>query len=95
MTVKGNPKRTSANPESARDPERGILRCFADVSNRGQITSATQARILLRCLGFFYTIFYSTFFSTQALDPNMDLRTVRHCIWKGGCDLALQYRIMK
>ncbi|XP_067057172.1 WD repeat-containing protein 48-like [Acropora muricata] len=31
----------------------------------------------------------------QALDPNMDLRTVRHCIWKGGCDLALQYRIMK
>ncbi|XP_015775077.1 PREDICTED: WD repeat-containing protein 48-like [Acropora digitifera] len=31
----------------------------------------------------------------QALDPNMDLRTVRYCIWKGGCDLALQYRIMK
>lgn len=93
--MKGNPKRTSGNPESAGDPEQGILRRFADVTNRGPITSATQARILLRCLGLFYTIFYSTFVSIQALDPNMDLRTVRHCIWKGGCDLALQYRIMK
>jgi len=31
----------------------------------------------------------------QVLDPNMDLRTVRHFIWKGGGDLVLQYRIMK
>ncbi|CAH3194260.1 unnamed protein product, partial [Porites evermanni] len=31
----------------------------------------------------------------QVLDPNMDLRTVRHFIWKGGGDLLLQYRIMK
>jgi len=31
----------------------------------------------------------------QVLDPNMDLRTVRHFIWKGGGDLVLQYRILK
>lgn len=31
----------------------------------------------------------------QVLDPNMDLRTVRHFIWKGGGELVLQYRIMK
>ncbi|XP_058951247.2 WD repeat-containing protein 48-like isoform X2 [Pocillopora verrucosa] len=31
----------------------------------------------------------------QVLDPSMDLRTVRHFIWKGGGDLVLQYRIMK
>lgn len=30
----------------------------------------------------------------QALDPNMDLRTVKHFIWKQGSDLVLQYRIL-
>ncbi|KAK2176594.1 hypothetical protein NP493_653g01034 [Ridgeia piscesae] len=28
----------------------------------------------------------------QVLDPNMDLRTVKHFIWKQGGDLTLQYR---
>lgn len=29
---------------------------------------------------------------TQVLDPNMDLRTVKHFIWKSGGDLTLHYR---
>lgn len=29
------------------------------------------------------------------LDPNMDLRTVRHFIWKSGTDLVLHYRPLK
>lgn len=28
----------------------------------------------------------------QVLDPNMDLRTVKHFIWKSGGDLTLHYR---
>ena len=31
----------------------------------------------------------------QLLDPNMDLRTVRHFIWKSGGDLVLHYRPLK
>ncbi|XP_023217723.1 WD repeat-containing protein 48 [Centruroides vittatus] len=31
----------------------------------------------------------------QILDPNMDLRTVRHFIWKSGGDLVLNYRPIK
>lgn len=31
----------------------------------------------------------------QVLDPNMDLRTVRHFIWKSGGDLILHYRPLK
>jgi len=31
-------------------------------------------------------------FLPQVLDPNMDLRTVKHFIWKQGGDLTLQYR---
>ncbi|CAE1259792.1 WDR48 [Acanthosepion pharaonis] len=31
----------------------------------------------------------------QVLDPNMDLRTVKHFIWKQGGDLILQYRRIK
>uniref|UniRef100_A0A0L8G0N1 Uncharacterized protein n=1 Tax=Octopus bimaculoides TaxID=37653 RepID=A0A0L8G0N1_OCTBM len=31
----------------------------------------------------------------QILDPNMDLRTVKHFIWKQGGDLILQYRRIK
>ncbi|XP_031553302.1 WD repeat-containing protein 48-like [Actinia tenebrosa] len=31
----------------------------------------------------------------QVLDPGMDLRTVKHFIWKGGGDLVLQYRLLK
>lgn len=30
--------------------------------------------------------------SNQVLDPNMDLRTVKHFIWKSGGDLTLHYR---
>jgi len=31
----------------------------------------------------------------QVLDPNMDLRTVKHFIWKqGGTDLTLHYRLI-
>jgi len=30
----------------------------------------------------------------QILDPNMDLRTVKHFIWKQGSDLTLQYRMI-
>lgn len=31
----------------------------------------------------------------QVLDPNMDLRTVKHFIWKGPGDLVLHYRPLK
>uniref|UniRef100_A0AC35U3C7 WD repeat-containing protein 48 homolog n=1 Tax=Rhabditophanes sp. KR3021 TaxID=114890 RepID=A0AC35U3C7_9BILA len=31
----------------------------------------------------------------QKLDPEMDLRTVKHFIWKQGADLAIQYKILK
>lgn len=31
----------------------------------------------------------------QVLDPNMDLRTVKHFIWKSGGDLVLHYRLIK
>lgn len=31
----------------------------------------------------------------QVLDPNMDLRTVKHFIWKSGGDLVLNYRLLK
>ncbi|XP_035658852.1 WD repeat-containing protein 48-like isoform X1 [Branchiostoma floridae] len=31
----------------------------------------------------------------QVLDPNMDLRTVKHFIWKSGGDLTLHYRQIK
>lgn len=31
-------------------------------------------------------------FTLQVLDPNMDLRTVKHFIWKSGGDLTLHYR---
>lgn len=31
----------------------------------------------------------------QLLDPNMDLRTVRHFIWKSPADLVLHYRPIK
>ncbi|XP_075545424.1 WD repeat-containing protein 48 isoform X1 [Dermacentor variabilis] len=31
----------------------------------------------------------------QVLDPSMDLRTVRHFIWKSGADLVLHYRPVK
>ncbi|KAL1123372.1 hypothetical protein AAG570_002457 [Ranatra chinensis] len=31
----------------------------------------------------------------QVLDPNMDLRTVRHFIWKSSADLTLHYRPLK
>ena len=34
-------------------------------------------------------------FSLQVLDPNMDLRTVKHFIWKQGGDLTLQYLPLK
>jgi len=32
--------------------------------------------------------------SVQVLDPNMDLRTVKHFIWKQGTDLTLHYRLI-
>ena len=31
----------------------------------------------------------------QPLDPNMDLRTVKHFIWKSAADLVLHYRPIK
>ncbi len=31
----------------------------------------------------------------RLLDPNMDLRTVRHFIWKSGSDLVLNYRPLR
>lgn len=37
-------------------------------------------------------LFYYLFFAIQVLDPNMDLRTVKHFIWKSGGDLTLHYR---
>jgi WD repeat-containing protein 48 len=30
----------------------------------------------------------------QVLDPSMDLRTVKHFIWKSSADLTLHYRII-
>lgn len=30
--------------------------------------------------------------SIQILDPNMDLRTVRHFIWKQSADLTIHYK---
>ncbi|EDO41779.1 predicted protein [Nematostella vectensis] len=44
--------------------------------------SIAEARIELLC-------------QDQVLDPGMDLRTVKHLIWKGGGDLVLQYRLIK
>jgi len=36
-----------------------------------------------------------TYRCLQVLDPNMDLRTVKHFIWKqGGTDLTLHYRLI-
>ena len=29
------------------------------------------------------------------LDPKMDLRSIRHFIWKSGSDLVLQYKVLK
>lgn len=31
----------------------------------------------------------------QKLDENLDLRTVKHCIWKSGGDLVLHYMPIK
>lgn len=31
-------------------------------------------------------------FPWQVVDPNMDLRTVRHFIWKQSTDLTFQYK---
>ncbi|KPJ04538.1 WD repeat-containing protein 48-like [Papilio xuthus] len=31
----------------------------------------------------------------QVLDPNMDLRTVRHFIWKSNVEFTLHYRVLK
>ena len=33
-------------------------------------------------------------FSVQVLDPSMDLRTVKHFIWKQSSDIVLQYRFI-
>ena len=39
--------------------------------------------------------FWPTYRCVQVLDPNMDLRTVKHFIWKqGGTDLTLHYRLI-
>lgn len=32
------------------------------------------------------------FFNSQSVDPNMDLRTVRHFIWKQSVDLTFYYK---
>lgn len=40
----------------------------------------------------YWILFYYLFFAIQVLDPNMDLRTVKHFIWKSGGDLTLHYR---
>lgn len=41
-----------------------------------------------------FSLIFSPFSSSlhQVLDPNMDLRTVKHFIWKSGGDLTLHYR---
>lgn len=42
---------------------------------------------------YFIDICFLFFLSVnQVLDPNMDLRTVKHFIWKSGGDLTLHYR---
>lgn len=43
----------------------------------------------LSCLSLDISYFL---FAIQVLDPNMDLRTVKHFIWKSGGDLTLHYR---
>lgn len=40
----------------------------------------------------FYELIYRLSFDFQSLDPNMDLRTVRHFIWKQSVDLTFHYK---
>ena len=51
-------------------------------SNEDDLASIAEERVELLC-------------QEQILDPNMDLRTVKHFIWKSGGDLLLHYRPIK
>lgn len=55
------------------------------------ISACTLSDVLSHCL-FFPTFFIFFWSALQVLDPNMDLRTVKHFIWKSGGDLTLHYR---
>lgn len=37
---------------------------------------------------------YVKLFCSQVLDPSMDLRTVKHFIWKSSADLTLYYKLI-
>lgn len=55
------------------------------------IQNSKFLEILLRLSCVLLTSYFF-FVSYQVLDPNMDLRTVKHFIWKSGGDLTLHYR---
>lgn len=54
----------------------------SDDKNRAMDDESAEEKVELLC-------------QDQLLDPNMDLRTVRHFIWKSGGDLVLHYRPLK
>ena len=51
-------------------------------ANEEDLASIAEERVELLC-------------QEHVLDPNMDLRTVKHFIWKSGGDLLLHYRPIK
>lgn len=55
-----------------------------------QVTGSFQTQRSLPTLSHFNLLMLLSI--GQVLDPNMDLRTVKHFIWKSGGDLTLHYR---
>ena len=72
---------------------RSVPACKAAVSARTghQAWARRVPELTTKALDIRY-LFYYSFFAIQVLDPNMDLRTVKHFIWKSGGDLTLHYR---
>lgn len=77
-------------------------------ADRQETASIAEEKVELLCndqVSFFVcvpTSFYDVivglteiFGSPQILEPGMDLRTVRHFIWKSSADLVLHYRPLK
>lgn len=56
-----------------------------------QVGTSTRSECTEHNFSFMLVTFFCFWF-VQVLDPNMDLRTVKHFIWKSGGDLTLHYR---
>lgn len=66
------------------------LMCQDQVSTVSVLVYFDKCTVIVHCINLFFFLFFVSF--NQVLDPNMDLRTVKHFIWKSGGDLTLHYR---